>query len=222
MNCPVEIEFAGTLGESFDSISEFDFLQVRPMVKEEGTVDLDLEDIRQDDVLLWSDKVLGNGVYRLRDVVYVKTETFQNSKTREMAADISEINRDLVAAHIPYLLIGPGRWGSADPWLGIPVRFTGIAGAHAVVETSLPNMLPDPSQGSHFFQNLTSFHIAYFTTRHYNEKHVIDWPWLERQEVVRETEWIRHVRVAGNIEIRVDGQSGNGVILKESLSLAEE
>jgi hypothetical protein len=134
----------------------------------------------------------------------------------DMASDIAEINRGLVAEHIPYLLIGPGRWGSADPWLGIPVRFTSIAGAHAVVETSLPNMLPDPSQGSHFFQNLTSFHIAYFTTRHYNEKHAIDWEWLEGQEVVSETTWVRHVRLPENLEIRVDGQSGHGIILKNA------
>ncbi len=214
MNCPVEIEFAGTLGESFDDISEFDFLQVRPMVKEEGSVDLDEDRIAARDVLLWSDKVLGNGVYRLRDIVYIKSAAFDSSRTQDMASDIAEINKGLVADHTPYLLIGPGRWGSADPWLGIPVRFTSIAGAHAVVETSLPNMLPDPSQGSHFFQNLTSFHIAYFTTRHYNEKHAIDWEWLEAQEVVSETAWVRHVRLPENLEIRVDGQSGHGIILK--------
>jgi CheY-like chemotaxis protein len=218
MNCPVEIEFAGTLGESFDDIAEFDFLQVRPMVKEEGSVDLDEEHIASGDVLLWSDKVLGNGVYRLRDVVYVKPEAFESSKTQDMANDITEINKALVSAHTPYLLIGPGRWGSADPWLGIPVRFTSIAGAHAVVETSLPNMLPDPSQGSHFFQNLTSFHIAYFTTRHYNEKQSIDWEWLDAQEVITETKWIRHVRVPEDVEIRVDGQTGHGIILKRGSS----
>ncbi len=214
MNCPVEIEFAGTLGESFDSISEFDFLQVRPMVKEEGTVDLELGDIQRQNILLWSDKVLGNGVYLLRDVVFVKSENFQSAKTQEMAGDISAINRTLVAAHLPYLLMGPGRWGSADPWLGIPVRFTDIAGAHAIVETSLPNMLPDPSQGSHFFQNLTSFRIAYFTTRHYNEEHAIDWDWLNAQEIISETAWVRHIRLQEPLEIRVDGQSGNGLIAK--------
>ncbi|HOJ03712.1 MAG TPA: PEP/pyruvate-binding domain-containing protein [Bacteroidota bacterium] len=216
MNCPVEIEFAGTLGEHFDSISEFDFLQVRPMVKEEGTVDLDLERIPAEDRLLWSDMVLGNGVYRLRDIVYVNIEHFDAAKTQEMAADITAMNRTLVEQHTPYLLIGPGRWGSADPWLGIPVRFPGISGAHAVVETSLPNMLPDPSQGSHFFQNLTSFHIAYFTTRHFRDEHRIDWEWLDAQEVVEETHWVRHVRLAEPCEIRVDGQTGSGVVVKRA------
>ncbi|MBR9977740.1 MAG: histidine kinase [Bacteroidetes bacterium] len=215
MNCPVEIEFAGVLGKHFDDISEFDFLQVRPMVKEEGTVDIEFEDVEQDRILLKSERVLGNGIYRLRDVIYVKPETFKNTHTREMATEIGEINRILVAEHRPYLLLGPGRWGSADPWLGIPVRFPAISGAYTIVETSLPNMLPDPSQGSHFFQNLTSFHIAYFTTRHYREEEVIDWDWLNGQPAVQETEWVRHVRFDQEIEIQVDGQSGRGVIYKE-------
>ena len=215
MNCPVEIEFAGVLGKNFDDISEFDFLQVRPMVKEEGSVEIDFERLRSEDLLLRSDSVLGNGVYRLRDVVYVKPSSFESARTKEMANEIADINRRLVAEHRPYLLIGPGRWGSADPWLGIPVRFPGISGAHAIVETSLPNMLPDPSQGSHFFQNLTSFHIAYFTTRHYKSEDRIDWDWLDSLEVVEETGWIRHVRAAEELEIVVDGQSGSGVVFKQ-------
>jgi hypothetical protein len=131
-----------------------------------------------------------------------------------MAIEIAEFNRRLVSEQRPYLLIGPGRWGSADPWLGIPVRFPGISGAHAIVETSLPNMLPDPSQGSHFFQNLTSFHIAYFTTRHYKSEDRIDWDWLDGLPVVEETGWIRHVRAPEPLEIVVDGQSGSGAVFK--------
>jgi hypothetical protein len=219
MNCPVEIEFAGVLGKRFDDISEFDFLQVRPMVKEEGSVEIRKEDIQPGDLLLRSENVLGNGIYRLMDIVYVKPAAFDNAKTQEMAAEITQLNRKLVDAKIPYLLIGPGRWGSADPWLGIPVRFTGISGAHAIVETSLPNMLPDPSQGSHFFQNLTSFHIAYFTTRHYRAEDRIDWEWLEALETVEEGTFVRHVHATQNLEIRVDGQTGSGVIFKNVQSI---
>ena len=215
MNCPVEIEFAGVLGKNFDDVSEFDFLQVRPMVKEEGTVEIDFANLALEEVLLKSERVLGNGVYHLEDIVYVLPDKFTNTKTREMAIEIAEFNRRLVSEHRPYLLIGPGRWGSADPWLGIPVRFPGISGAHAIVETSLPNMLPDPSQGSHFFQNLTSFHIAYFTTRHYRAEDRVDWAWLDTLEVVNETEWIRHVRAPRPLEILVDGQSGSGVVFKQ-------
>jgi CheY-like chemotaxis protein len=214
MNCPVEIEFAGCLRESDRQPAEFQFLQVRPMVKEEGTVEIDFEHLNPADLLLRSENVLGNGDYKLQDVVFVKPEAFDVSKTREMASDIDAINRTLVAASRPYLLMGPGRWGSADPWLGIPVKFPDISGAVAIVENSLPNMLPDPSQGSHFFQNLTSFRIAYFTVRHYKEEQSIDWDWLNAQAVETETAYVKHVRVPGNIEILVDGQTSKGVVFK--------
>ncbi|MCB2206619.1 histidine kinase [bacterium] len=215
MNCPVEIEFAGVLGEHFDDISEFDFLQVRPMVKEEGSVDLREDAIDESQLMLKSGNVLGNGVYFLRDIVYVPPERFDSAKTMDMAGEIAAHNKRLLAEEKPYLLLGPGRWGSSDPWLGIPVRFTGISGATAIVETSLPNMLPDPSQGSHFFQNLTSFHIAYFTTRHFREEDYIDWEWLNTLEVVEEGPFVRHVRAPEELEVRVDGQSGAGIILKQ-------
>ncbi len=214
MNCDVEIEFAGTLGERPGDVAGFHFLQVRPMVKEEGTVDLHLEQAEREDILLRSNQVLGNGVYQVHDVVYIKSDAFDGARTREMAREVGRINAALLDAQRPYLLIGPGRWGSADPFLGIPVRFTAISGARAIVESSLPNMLPDPSQGSHFFQNLTSFQIAYFTARHYRDDERIDWDWLNAQEMVAETEFVRHVRVKEPIEIRVDGQTGSGVVFK--------
>jgi CheY-like chemotaxis protein len=215
MNCPVEIEFAGLLRESDQQPAEFEFLQVRPMVKEEGTVEIDFEQLNPADVLLRSENVLGNGIYKLKDVVFVKPDVFDVTQTRTMADDIDKINRGLVSENRPYLLIGPGRWGSADPWLGIPVKFPGISGAVAIVENSLPNMLPDPSQGSHFFQNLTSFRIAYFTVRHYKAEHSIDWNWLNEQPVVSETAFVKHIRVDANIEILVDGQTSQGVVFKQ-------
>ncbi len=222
MNCDVEIEFAGTLGSGPADEAGFHFLQVRPMVKEEGTVDLHLDRLSRDDFLLRSTQVLGNGVYHVEDVVYVKSETFDGSRTREMARDVAVANARLREEQRPYLLIGPGRWGSADPFLGIPVRFTAISGACAVVETSLPSMLPDPSQGSHFFQNLTSFQIAYFTARHYREDERIDWDWLDAQPVVWETAFVRHVRGPEPLEIRVDGQTGAGVVLKRRKAVVRE
>jgi hypothetical protein len=159
---------------------------------------------------------LGNGVSRLRDIIYVMPEVFDHAKTREMAVEIDQLNRTLVDAGRSYLLIGPGRWGSSDPWLGIPVKFPNISAARAIVENSLPNMIPDPSQGSHFFQNLTSFRIAYFTLRHYREQDVIDWDWLNSRTVVQQMQYVRHVTMDEDIEIRVDGQSGSGVILKRA------
>jgi hypothetical protein len=179
-------------------------------------MDVNLDELDREDLLLASEQVLGNCAYRLTDIVFVKPDVFDHARTREMAAEMDVFNQTLVEQRRPYLLIGPGRWGSSDPWLGIPVKFTSISGASAIVETSLPNMLPDPSQGSHFFQNLTSFRIAYFTTRHYNANHHIDWDWLNSLPVVSESVWIKHVRSEHELEVAVDGHTGHGVVLKKA------
>jgi CheY-like chemotaxis protein len=218
VNCPVEIEFAVRLGTDAPTPAEFSFLQLRPMVKQEGNFRVDLDTLDDARILFQSEQTLGNGSKRLRDVIYIKPESFDAMKTRQMVREISEINHELLAAHRPYLLIGPGRWGSSDPSLGIPVGFGDISGATAIVETSLPNMIIDPSQGSHFFQNLTSFRITYFTLRHYNEAHSIDWKWLEALPAVAETGFLRHVVADEDMEIIVDGQSGQGVALKSALN----
>jgi hypothetical protein len=219
MNCPVEMEFAMRLGTKHALPAEFSFLQVRPMVKQEGGVQMDLDAIEQADVLLRSGHALGNGAFTVREVVYVKPESFDAMKTRRIAEQLARINAACTAAHVSYLLIGPGRWGSSDPSLGIPVKFPDISAARAIVETTLPNMVTDPSQGSHFFQNLTSFHIVYFTQRHYNSADAIDYAWLDGQEIVEETAHVRHVRLAEAAQLRIDGQSGKGVILKRQRPL---
>jgi len=216
VNCPVEIEFAVQLSPDKPMPAEFSFLQLRPMVKQEGSVNIDFDAITPEDIVFQSEQTLGNGLKRLRDIVFVKPETFDAMKTRAMAREIAEINRQLLEAHRPYLLIGPGRWGSSDPSLGIPVGFGDISAATAIVETTLPNMIIDPSQGSHFFQNLTSFRITYFTLRHYNDSHSIDWEWMNGLECVEETAHLRHVVAEEDMEIIVDGQSGHGVVLKRN------
>jgi hypothetical protein len=214
VNCPVEIEFAVKLGSESATPAEFSFLQLRPMVKQEGDFKIDFADFAAEDILFQSEQTLGNGIKHVRDVVFIKPDAFDAMKTRSMVNEISAVNHELLAAHRPYILIGPGRWGSSDPSLGIPVGFSDISAATAIVETSLPNMVIDPSQGSHFFQNLTSFRITYFTLRHYNEAHSIDWEWLNALTCVAETEHLRHVVADKDLEIIVDGQSGNGIVLK--------
>jgi hypothetical protein len=214
VNCPVEIEFAVQLGETSSSPAEFSFLQLRPMVKQEGGVQVDFGEIPAENVLFGSEQVLGNGVHHLRHIVFVKPDTFSAMKTRAMVKEISSINQGLLARRTPYLLIGPGRWGSSDPSLGIPVGFSDISSARAIAETSLPDMIIDPSQGSHFFQNLTSFRIVYFTLRHYNERHSIDWSWLEALDIVEETAHCKHVIAPEDVEILVNGQTGEGAVLK--------
>jgi hypothetical protein len=131
--------------------------------------------------------------------------------TRRIAAEIETIDRDLTAAGRPYLLIGFGRWGSSDPWLGVPVAWSQIAGAKVIVEASLPGASPDPSQGTHFFHNLTSFGVPYLTVRH-TGPYAIDWEWLDRQPAANETELVRHVRLASPLRVKVDGRTGCGVI----------
>jgi CheY-like chemotaxis protein len=216
MNCPVEMEFAVRLGAREALPAEFSFLQVRPMVKQEGGPQVDLAAFAQDEVLLRSSQALGNGAISVADVVYVKPETFDAMRTRRIASELARVNAACTAQHAPYLLIGPGRWGSSDPSLGIPVKFPDISAARAIVETTLPTMVVDPSQGSHFFQNLTSFHIVYLTQRHYNSADAIDYDWLAAQETVEETEHVRRVRLPADLRILVDGQSGNGVVLKRT------
>jgi hypothetical protein len=168
-------------------------------------------------VLLQSHQVLGNGVNRrIADIVYVDPERFDAARTPAIAREVDQFNTELRREQRPYLLIGPGRWGSSDPWLGIPINFSQINGARVVVEIALPQMNVDPSQGSHFFQNLTSLRIGYFTVPLQRTEGFIDWEWLQTQPPVRATEHLRHVRLDHPLEVRIDGRIGHGVILKSA------
>lgn len=214
LNSPVEIEFAVQLGKDGPLPAKFGFLQVRPMVKPEGNIEIKLNGEDDKNALFKSEMALGNGIYNLKNIIYVKPETFDASKTKLIAEEINKANRILVDRNESYILIGPGRWGSSDPWLGIPVDFSNIAGASVIVETQVPTMTVDPSQGSHFFQNMTSFKIAYFTIKNYGENYGIDWEWMDAKECEYETEYIRIIRSTKDIVVKVDGQSGKGIALK--------
>lgn len=212
LKLPVEVEFAMTLGQRRDEPARLGFLQVRPMVVTEETVDLDPEAFTADNAFVAAENVLGNGVLDdVADIVYVKRETFSVMQTRVIAGEIEILNRMLLEHKRPYLLIGFGRWGSSDPSLGIPVNFGQIAGARVVVESTLPDMLVTLSQGSHFFHNITSFRILYFSVPSTSERG-IDWDWLGRQPVTHETEHARWVTTEHPLRIRVDGRTGRGVI----------
>jgi hypothetical protein len=161
-----------------------------------------------------SDNVLGNGEYTLDTIVYVKPDTFNASRTRLIAEEINKMNKKLMGDGRYYLLIGPGRWGSSDPWLGIPVNFASISFAQVIAETPMPETAVDPSQGSHFFQNMTSFKIAYFTIKSYGKDHKIDWEWLNELSSEEESDHVRMVRLKKPAIIKVQGQTGFGVGLK--------
>ena len=211
----VEIEAAMTFPGAGDDAPYFGFLQVRPMVAPESSVDIGREELSGSDVLAGSERAMGNGrIEGVTDVVYVIPEKFDAKFSRRIAQELGTLNSALVNAGRPYLLIGFGRWGSSDPWLGIPVTWSQVSGARVLVEARLPGVNVDPSQGSHFFHNLSSFQVAYFTVRHEAEEGGIDWAWLARQKPVEETEFIRHVSLSDALEILVDGRTGRGVIRK--------
>ncbi len=211
----VEVEFALTLDRESCEPARFGFLQVRPMVVSQAEVDLPASELAGAKVLLSSETVLGNGVLdTILDVVFVHPERFDTLKTREIAAEIEPVNRRLVEAKTPYLLIGFGRWGTTDPPAGIPVDFGQISGAKVIVEAALPNLNITMSQGSHFFHNVTSFKIFYFSIPHGSE-YRIDWEWLMKQRTVSETHFVRHVALDEPLCAKVDGRSGRGVITHE-------
>ncbi len=208
----VEIEFAVKLGREQCAPAKFGFLQVRPMVVTRAEVEIGDAEMTGDNVLLASETVLGNGVLdSIRDIVFVDQDRFDATVTRDIASELEGVNRSLVDAKRPYLLIGLGRWGTTDPLAGIPVEFGQISGSKVIVELSLPGPGSALSQGSHFFHNITSFKIFYFSV-HYWEDYGIDWKWLKEQKVVSEGKYIRHVELPSPLRIKVDGRNGKGVI----------
>jgi len=214
MGGPVELEFAVTLPNAGDDAPRFCVLQARRMAVSSESVDLTAE--RRGWVpLISSDHVLGNGVVEgIADVVYLVPERFDAGKTRIMAAEIASLNRRLLEEGRPYLLIGFGRWGSADPWLGLPVNWGDVSGARAMVETSPPGRPIEMSQGSHFFHNLAAFSVPYACVPEGGE--AIDWEWLRTRPAASETAFVRYVRLEAPLRIEVDGRVGKGVVLRRA------
>lgn len=208
LGAPVEIEFALSLPPG--GPRRFGFLQVRPLAVGNERVEVSEEDLTAPGVVVPSRRALGNGRLTLSDIVCVDPSTFSVTKTREIAEEIAVLNRGLLDEGRPYLLIGFGRWGSTDPWLGIPVRWDQISGARAIVEAAIPGMSPEPSQGSHFFHNLSSFEVCYLTIPLVGGD--VDWGWLWRQPEHGRTAHVRHVRLAAPLEIAVDGRTGRGIV----------
>jgi hypothetical protein len=211
----VEIEFAITFPSR--SQARLAVLQMRPMLVPEESVDLDETALEQPGLLCASPRVLGNGVEQvIRDIVYVRRDTFEARLTRQVALQVDDVNRTLMAARRPYLLIGFGRWGSSDPWLGVPVVWGQIAGVRTIVESTAPGMDVEPSQGAHFFHNLIGFQVGYFSVRHNclgtGWQHGVDWQWLDRQPAFHQTELLRHIRVEQPLRVMVDGRKGRGAI----------
>ena len=213
MRRPVEIEFAVNLDE--DRNGEFYLLQIRPMVDNRMMLNEDLTLIPDEDTLLRSHSAIGHGIISdITDVVYVKTEGYTAYSNPAIADEIERINRQIMAKNGGYLLIGPGRWGSSDPWLGIPVKWPNISAARVIVEAGLHDYQVDPSQGTHFFQNLTSLGVAYLTIDAYRGDGVYRQEVLDAMPAIQETEHVRHVRFPSPLTIKVDGIHREGVIMQ--------
>lgn len=212
-SAPVEVEFACHL--PLRGRAEFGVLQLRPLGKLEERSDADVPQVGRDRVICASDNVLGHGaIGGVRDVVVVDAHRFDRFKTREIATAVGQLNAELVARRRPYLLIGIGRWGSADRFLGIPVTWDQIAGARAIVEAGFAEFKVSPSQGSHFFQNLAAGGVGYFTVNPDVGDGFVDWSWLAAQPAVTETEFVRHLRFDEPLEITINGRTHTGVIMK--------
>ena len=213
MKRPVEIEFACNLND--DRTGTFYLLQIRPIVDSKQVLDEDLRAIPDEDCLLRSENSLGHGISEdVTDVVYVKAGDDFTAVNNPMIADqIEQINRKFLDADKNYVLIGPGRWGSSDYWLGIPVKWPHISAARVIVELGLKNYHVDPSQGTHFFQNLTSFGVGYFTINTFTGSGTFQKEVLDAMPAVEETEYVRHVRFGQPLKIMMDGKKQQGVVL---------
>ena len=211
MNRPCEIEFAVRLAQVPGESHEFGFLQLRPLVLSRESQELEIGDVDPATIVCRSPRVLGDGVIdSLRHVVVVDFHKFDRSQTRDAAGAIARLNAGLVERGVPYLLIGVGRWGSADPWLGIPVRWDEISGARVIVEAGFRDFRVAPSQGSHFFQNLVSFQVGYFTTNPELGDGFVDWAWLAEQPAVAEDGHVRLLEFDKPLVVRMNGRRSEG------------
>lgn len=214
MRRPVEIEFAGNLGHEKDQVSSFYLLQIRPIVDATANLEEDLTQIPDDELLLRSNNSLGHGIVNdVYDVVYVKTDKYNAQYNPEIAREIEKMNKQFLDAKKGYVLIGPGRWGSSDSWLGIPVKWPQISGARVIVEAGLTNYRVDPSQGTHFFQNLTSFGVGYFTINAYRGDGLYNQEFLNAQPAAEETTHLRHIRFEHPLTIKMDGKKRIGIVM---------
>jgi len=223
MRNPIEIEFAVNLDLPEGSRKEFSFLQIRPIVESLETVGELPDDIDVSDTIIYCESALGNGKYEnLCDFVYVKPETFNSANTREIATAVEQINKKFTELDKNYILVGPGRWGSSDPWLGIPVVWSQISAAKIIVESGLNHFRIDPSQGTHFFQNLTSFKVGYLTINPFINDGLFDLDFLNKQEVVYEDAYIRHINFKEPLLAIIDGKKNKAAVFKEGYSLGNQ
>ena len=215
MGRPVEIEFAVNVDPNNHDKATFYLLQIRPIVDNKEIMDEDLTQVGNEETILSSTSVLGHGIVTdVQDIIYVKSGAFNSSNNQLIAYEIEKLNRRFTDEEKNYVLVGPGRWGSSDHWLGIPVKWPHISNARVIVECGLENYRVDPSQGTHFFQNLTSFGVGYFTINPFKGDGWFDEEYLNALPAVEDTEYLRHIHFDKPIVIKMDGKKSLGVVLK--------
>jgi len=215
MGTPVEIEFAVSLDDSDGKIPTFYILQIKPLIREVQNLEISISSTDNDKLILYTDHGMGNGIIEeLEDIIYCDPKLFDKTKTVEMAKEIEVVNKFMKENNRKYILIGPGRWGSRDRWLGIPVTWAQISNARIIVEAGLKDFHADASLGSHFFHNVTSMNIGYFTVPYVSEKSFIAWDWLEKQENTKHGEYFVHTKLVKPVKILMNGRKGISVIYK--------
>ncbi len=215
LNHPVEIEFAANLDTPENEPKDFYYLQIRPIVSHETILIKKLSEIPEDQIIISSERAMGNGrMENIKDIVYVKLDTFNKTDNAKIASELEKINKTLAEKNRNYILIGPGRWGSSDPWLGIPVKWAQISSARIIVELGLEKYIVDPSQGTHFFHNLTTFGVGYLTINTQIGDGKIDLEYLNSLLSENESKYLRHIRFNKALQIEIDGRSTKAIVCK--------
>jgi hypothetical protein len=210
---PVEIEFAVDLTRDESGNASFYLLQIKPLLGTGAGYNIDPGSVNEDELILLSRKSMGNGLIKgISDIIFIEPEKFDNKLTAAMADEIASVNEKMIREDRKYILIGPGRWGSRDRFLGIPVTWPQISGAKVIVEVSLPDFHPDASLGSHFFHNVTSMNVGYFSVNQNSDQDLVSWDKIRNQEVIAKGEFYRHIRFEKPLIVRMDGKKGMAVI----------
>jgi len=216
LGTPVEIEFAVDLTRDSDYKASFYLLQIKPIIGAAIDYEVNMDEIDKTHILLYTEKSMGNGmISNIRDVIYVDKDTFDKSRTLEIAGEIDAFNAEMIKADRQYILLGPGRWGTRDRWIGIPVTWPQICNAKVIIETSLEDFPLDASSGSHFFHNVTSMNVGYFSIQHNQKNSVLNWGELGRQKVVKQRKYVKHVQFKNSLTVKMDGKKRISVITWE-------
>lgn len=215
MGVPIEIEFAVNLSKNNEEQSPtFYLLQIRPLTLNEEDNSIDIEEQNKDDLILYSGQSMGNGTFETYDIVYIPQSRYDNTLTEEMAAEIENINEEMKMAKRRYILMGPGRWGSRDRFLGIPVRWNQISFAQLIIETDTREHHVEASYGSHFFHNILSMNVGYLSVMQDDAPYFIDWEWLDNQTLYKDNKYFKQIRTNNPITIKIDGRQNEAIIKK--------